>query len=150
AADIRRLIKGTLNGERGQTVLLTGHYIPELDELCDRLAVLHRGQILAVGTPAELKASVADRQVVTLRLGGWRDETREGLAALSGVLAVSLVSEDLAAETATLRVHVQATGPDLQDLLDVVRRCSAHVLFASADAPTLEDAFLALTGGEAR
>src|SRR5207244_6323193 len=56
AADIRRLIKGTLNGERGQTVLLTGHYIPELDELCDRLSVLHRRQILALGTPAEWNA----------------------------------------------------------------------------------------------
>lgn len=150
AADIRRLIKVTINGRRGQTVLLTGHYIPELDELCDRLAVLHQGRILAVGTPAELKATVADRRVVTLRVGGWRDELRAGLAALPGVLAVSLVSEDLAAETAMLRVHVHAAGPDLQDLLDAVRRRSARIVFASADAPTLEDAFLALTGGEAR
>jgi ABC-2 type transport system ATP-binding protein len=150
AFDIRRLVKTTINGERGQTVLLTGHYLPEMDELCDRLAVLHRGRILAVGTPAELKATVAERQVVTLRVGGWQDELRGALAALPGVLAVSLVSLDLAAEAATLRIHMRAAGPDLQDLLDIVRRRSAQVVFASADAPTLEDAFLALTGAEAR
>ena len=150
AADIRRLIKETINGERRQTVLLTGHYLPEMDELCDRLAVLHHGRILAVGTSAELKATVADRRVVTLRLGGWRDEVSEDLAALPGVLAVSLVALDRGAEAATLRVHVQGDAPDLQDILDVVRRHSARVAFASADPPTLEDAFLALTGGEAR
>ena len=150
ASDIRRLIKATLNGERGQTVLLTGHYIPELDLLCDRLAVLHHGHVLAVGTPSELKSAVADRRVVTLRVGGWREEARDDLAALPGVLAVSLVSLDMAAETATLRIHVRSAGPDLQDLLDVVRRRTARVVFASADEPTLEDAFLALTGGEAR
>jgi ABC-2 type transport system ATP-binding protein len=150
AADIRRLIKAAINGERGQTVLLTGHYLPEMEELCDRLAVLHRGRILTVGTPAELKATVADRRVVTLRLGGWRDELGDDLARLPGVLAVSLVALDRAAEAATLRVHVQKDGPDLQDLLDVARRRAARVVFASADPPTLEDAFLALTGGEAR
>jgi ABC-2 type transport system ATP-binding protein len=150
AADIRHLIKITINGGRGQTVLLTGHYLPELDELCDRLAVLHHGRILAVGTPAELKATVADRRVVTLRLGGWRDEVGDDLAALPGVLSVSLVALDRVAEVATLRVHIQGDSPDLLDLLDVVRRRAARVVFASTDPPTLKDAFLALTGGEAR
>jgi ABC-2 type transport system ATP-binding protein len=150
ASDVRRLIKLTINEERGQTVLLTGHYLPELDALCDRLAVLHQGRILAVGAPAALKATVADRRVVTLRLGGWRDEVGDDLAALPGVLAVSLAALDRGAEAATLRVHVRADGPDLQNLLDVARRRAARVLFASADPPTLEDAFLALTGGEAR
>jgi hypothetical protein len=74
----------------------------------------------------------------------------DDLAILPGVLAVSLVALDRGAEAATLRVHVEADGPDLQDLLDVARRRAARVLFASADPPTLEDAFLALTGGEAR
>jgi ABC-2 type transport system ATP-binding protein len=150
AADIRRLIKRTINGERRQTVLLTGHYLPEMEELCDHLAVLHHGRILAIGTPAELKATVADRRVVTLRLGGWREEVSKDLAALPRVLAVSLVALDRGAEAATLRVHVQGDTPDLQDLLDIVRRRSARVAFASADPPTLEDAFLALTGAEAR
>jgi ABC-2 type transport system ATP-binding protein len=150
AADIRHLIKATMNQQRGQTILLTCHYLPEMDELCDHLAVLHQGRILAIGTPDELKATVADRQVVTLRVGRWRDEVRDDLVALPGVLAVSLVALDLGAETATLRVHVQGESRDLQDLLDVVRRRSARVVFASVDPPTLEDAFLALTGGEAR
>jgi ABC-2 type transport system ATP-binding protein len=150
AADIRHLIKATINGKRGQTVLLTGHYLPEMDELCDRLAVLHHGRILTVGTPDELKAAVGDRRVVTLRLGGWRDEVSDNLAALPGVLEVSLVALDRGAEAATLRVHVQADGPDLQDLLDVTRRHTTRVVFASDDPPTLEDAFLTLTGSEAR
>jgi ABC-2 type transport system ATP-binding protein len=150
AADVRRLIKEKINHERGQTVLLTGHYIPELEELCDRLAVIHSGRIVAVGTPAELRATVAERRVVTLRATGWSDAVRDRVGELNGVLAVSVLAHDLAAETALAHVHCRRDEPDLQALIDALRSVGVRVVFASEEEPTLEDSFLALTGGEAR
>jgi len=49
-----------LRSDYGTTILLTTHYMEEADELCDRVAIMHLGKIAAVGTPAELKASVGE------------------------------------------------------------------------------------------
>ena len=56
--------------EAGKTVLLTTHYMFEADALCDRIAVIAKGEIVAQGTPAELKAGVADRTVVEIEVYG--------------------------------------------------------------------------------
>ncbi|HEY3365029.1 MAG TPA: ABC transporter ATP-binding protein [Symbiobacteriaceae bacterium] len=150
AADIRRLIRETINRQRGQTVLLTGHYMPELEELCDRIAIIHQGRVLAMGTVAELKQKVADRDVTTLRVAEWQEAARSELAVLPGVLGVSVAVQDPAAGTALVRVHRHRPAPGLQDILDALRRLGVRVTFASEEAPTLEDAFLHLTGGELR
>src|SRR6202046_963559 len=62
-------ILGELNGA-GQTILLTTHYMEEADELCDRLAIMDHGKILALGTPAELKRSVGAEAIVTVKAEG--------------------------------------------------------------------------------
>src|SRR5271157_3192510 len=62
-------ILGELNRE-GQTILLTTHYMEEADELCDRVAIMDHGRILALDTPAELKRSVGADTIVTVRAGG--------------------------------------------------------------------------------
>ena len=59
-------ILGELNGE-GQTILLTTHYMEEADELCDRVAIMDHGKILALDTPAELKRSVGADTIVTVK-----------------------------------------------------------------------------------
>ena len=67
-------ILGELHGE-GQTILLTTHYMEEADELCNRLAIIDRGQLLALGAPSELKRSTGADTVVTVSatgdLDGW-------------------------------------------------------------------------------
>src|SRR5271157_1438519 len=62
-------ILGELNRE-GQTILLTTHYMEEADELCDRVAIMDHGRILALDTPAELKRAVGADAIVTVRAGG--------------------------------------------------------------------------------
>src|SRR6202161_245498 len=72
-------ILGELNRE-GQTILLTTHYMEEADELCDRLAIMDHGKILALGTPAELKRSVGAEAIVTVKASGEMDELGRRLA----------------------------------------------------------------------
>ena len=58
-----------LNGE-GQTILLTTHYMEEADQLCDRVAIMDHGKILALDTPAELKQGVGADTIVTIKASG--------------------------------------------------------------------------------
>ena len=54
----------------GQTILLTTHYMEEADQLCDRVAIMDHGRILALDTPAALKRSVGAEEIVTVKAGG--------------------------------------------------------------------------------
>ena len=60
---------GELNGE-GQTIVLTTHYMEEADQLCDRVAIMDHGKILALDTPAALKHSVGADTIVTVKAAG--------------------------------------------------------------------------------
>src|SRR3954471_20749223 len=76
--------------EAGKTVLLTTHYMFEADSLCDRIAVIARGEIVAEGTPAALKANVSEGGVVEVEVFGIEDEAVERLRALEGVRSLSV------------------------------------------------------------
>jgi ABC-2 type transport system ATP-binding protein len=66
AREIRQLIKGLT--QRGKTILLTSHYMYEMEELCDRIAVVNNGEIVALGTPASLKSHSSGDSVVTIHV----------------------------------------------------------------------------------
>jgi ABC-2 type transport system ATP-binding protein len=72
-------ILGELNRE-GQTLLLTTHYMEEADQLCDRVAIMDHGKILALDTPAGLKQSVGAEQIVTVKARGDGTALAERLA----------------------------------------------------------------------
>src|SRR5436190_420943 len=92
--------------EAGKTVLLTTHYMFEADSLCDRIAVITRGEIVAEGTPAVLKSIVADKTVVEIETFGIADETIERLRRAPGVTSISVEEREQAQV-----IHVQsATG----------------------------------------
>src|SRR2546422_7654618 len=72
----------------GKTILLTTHYMFEADALCDRIAVISKGEIVAEGTPGELKSRVASGAVTEVEVYGIPDETVERLRTLEGVMSV--------------------------------------------------------------
>src|SRR5947208_12862919 len=74
----------------GKTILLTTHYMFEADALCDRIAVISKGEIVAEGTPLELKRGVAEVSVLEVEVYGVDEETIEQVRRLGGVLAVSV------------------------------------------------------------
>src|SRR5438034_4531303 len=74
----------------GKTILLTTHYMFEADALCDRIAVISKGSIVAEGTPEDLKATVAERTIVEIEAYGASADAIEALRRVPGVTAVSV------------------------------------------------------------
>ena len=125
--------------ESGKTVLLTTHYMFEADSLCDRIAVIARGEIVAEGTPQDLKSIVADKTVVEIETFGIAPETIERLRQAPGVASVSVEEREQAQV-----LHVQsAKGLELTHELLAMLDGTA-VGRVAAREPTLEDAYVAL------
>jgi ABC-2 type transport system ATP-binding protein len=141
ARDLRRTIADLVNS--GKTVLLTTHYMFEADALCDRIAVIAKGEIVGEGTPAALKAGVADGRVTEIEVFGVGEAVVERLRALDGVTAVAVEERDqkqlLVVQTTGER---ELTAPLLAELDGI------EVGRVSSREPTLEDAYVALVGGE--
>src|SRR4051812_13610015 len=94
ARELRALIASLT--EAGKTVLLTTHYMFEADALCDRIAVIARGEIVAHGTPTDLKAGVEEGAVVEVEIFGIPEGTVDRVRELDGVRAVSVEEREQA------------------------------------------------------
>jgi ABC-2 type transport system ATP-binding protein len=130
--------------DAGKTVLLTTHYMFEADTLCDRIAVIAKGQVVAEGTPSDLKRVVADRTVVEIEAYGVRDEVVERVRRTAGVSSVAVEER----EQAQVLLVQSAKGLELtQTLLGALD--GVRVGRVASREPTLEDAYVALVGEEA-
>jgi ABC-2 type transport system ATP-binding protein len=136
-------ILGELHGD-GQTILLTTHYMEEADELCNRLAIIDRGHLLALGTPGELKRSTGADTVVTVSATG-------DLDALAKVLEAEVPGAQQATRVdSTVVVEVQAQVGVLPVVFSVAERHGFDVSDLSINEPTLETVFINLTGKDLR
>jgi ABC-2 type transport system ATP-binding protein len=127
--------------QSGKTVLLTTHYMFEADELCDRIAVINKGEIVAEGTPRDLKGVVADRTVIEIETFGVSDGTVDRLRAVPGVTSVSVEER----EQAQLLLVQSAQGAELTQTL-IGTLGEVKIGRVAAREPTLEDAYVALVG----
>jgi ABC-2 type transport system ATP-binding protein len=141
--ELRQTIAGLV--QSGQTVLLTTHYMFEADTLCDRIAVIARGQIVGHGTPRELKSHVADRTVVEVEAFGIGEDAVRRLRSMPGVTSVSIEDRDQAQVLTIQSPRGLELTRELSGWLD-----GAEIGRVEAREPTLEDAYVALvTGAEA-
>ena len=121
----------------GGTVLLTTHYMDEAERLCDRVAIVDRGQVIALGTPAELISSLHAANVVEFSAEPAIPE--ESLRALPGVTEPHRRGDLWSLPVETLAETVPA-------LLALVERSGSRLASLSTHQATLEDLFVALTG----
>src|SRR5438128_275700 len=120
--------------DAGKTILMTTHYMFEADSLCDRIAVISRGEIVAEGTPAQLKSRVASGSVTEVEVYGIPEETIERLRQLEGVLAVWVEEREQAQVLSVqTRADVQLTASILAHL------DGASIGRISHREPSLED-----------
>jgi len=126
----------------GRTVILTTHYMEEAERLADRVAIVDRGRVIALGTPRELVGSLGAEQMVELQL-------REGAAGVDACRAVPGVL-DLRQDGTLLSLRVARLHQTLPALLQALRDAGAPVEELRTHAPTLEDVFVALTGRRLR
>ena len=134
---------GELHDE-GQTILLTTHYMEEADRLCERVAIMNHGRILALDTPASLKQSVGADTLVAVRTTG--DEGK--LAELLGTEIAEVTRTQVA--DGVIRLHVQGCDRLVPRLVLAAERGGFDLVDVSVAEPTLETVFINLTGKELR
>lgn len=128
----------------GRTVILTTHYMEEAERLCDRVAIVDHGKVIAIGSPRELIAGLGADQVVEVTLGDAVTATHPLIAALTAVPGVI----DCRVEGAVLSLRVTRVHDALPGLLAALRDQQVEEL--RTHAPTLEDVFVDLTGRSLR
>jgi ABC-2 type transport system ATP-binding protein len=121
----------------GRSVLLTTHYIEEAEALCDRIAILHRGRIVAAGTPDELIARSASHTRIIIRTT--QGTNPAGLATLPGVISTSVFHD-------TITLQTRETGPAIIELVRHLAATNNELLDLQVRKPSLEDVFIELTG----
>jgi ABC-2 type transport system ATP-binding protein len=134
---------GELHGE-GQTIMLTTHYMEEADRLCDRVAIMDHGRILALDTPAALKQSIGADTIVTVKAAGDLNRLAELLAAdVAGVTRTRVAGDKL-------ELHMQAGDRLVPRIVLSAERGGFDLLDVSMAEPSLETVFINLTGRELR
>jgi ABC-2 type transport system ATP-binding protein len=134
---------GELN-EDGQTIMLTTHYMEEADRLCERVAIMDHGRILALDTPAELKQTIGADTIVTVRTRG--DQTGLAEVLTSNVTGVTRTR----ATDGRLELHVQGADGLVPRIVLAAEHGGFELVDVSVAEPTLETVFINLTGRELR
>ena len=137
ARDLRATVKDLV--ERGTTVLLTTHYMLEADELCDRLAVIANGRIVAEGTSADLKKKVNTGTVLEVAVFGLPDGVAEKVRTSAHVQSVTV---DVRDQAEVLTVHAMP-GVDIAQIVLPHLEGSRFGRLITRE-PTLEDAYIEL------
>ena len=128
----------------GQTILLTTHYMEEADRLCERVAIMDHGKILALDTPAALKQSIGADTVVTVKAAGDAASLAEALERdVTGVTRARIMDGGV-------QLHVQGNDRLVPRVVAAAERAGFDLIDLSISEPSLETVFINLTGKELR
>src|SRR5688500_12588088 len=148
ARDLREHTLAWKAAAPGRTLLLTTHYMVEAEQLCDRIAIVDRGKILALGTPEELRRRVQAESIFRLELDRMpKDGGIAGIGALPGVL--SAVHADVESGPGSDRVALKVALADdsaLTSVVTAVAERGSHLVGLAKSEPSLEDVFVELDG----
>jgi ABC-2 type transport system ATP-binding protein len=130
--------------EEGQTILLTTHYMEEADALCDRVAIMDHGRILALDTPEELKRTVGADTIVTVKVIGEPAELARRLSQdLDGITRSRVVDGGV-------ELHFTGVERIVPQVVGAAESAGFPVVDLSVAEPSLENVFINLTGKELR
>jgi ABC-2 type transport system ATP-binding protein len=133
--------------QAGKTLVLTTHYMEEAEKLCDRVAIMEDGRIVALGTPAQLIGQYANEQTIGCRIDQTPDPNfnfnTEVLQNLPHVTSITATADGYKLHTSNLTTSLVA-------LLNLAEREHVIVSEITTHAPTLEDVFINLTGRKLR
>jgi ABC-2 type transport system ATP-binding protein len=131
-----------LKSEYHMTLFLTTHYLEEADSLCDRIAIIDHGQIVKIGTPDQLKASVGGDVIVV--------GVRESDPDISSDIAKIPLVKDVKKKDTDYRIKAEMGEEASPQIMDLIRSKGLHVTKISLTKPTLDEAYLELTGSNLR
>lgn len=144
ARDVRHFIKDWMRGRPERTILLTTHYMAEADELCDRLAIIDQGRVLACDTPQNLKKRLQRETVFKLKVGplGPRPNKEAMLEAVPGVRQAGVVEKNSETELSLILESDEV----LSGVLAHLSGRGSNLISLEKREPTLEDVFIDLVG----
>ncbi len=149
ARGVRELVLDWRSAAAGRTVLLTTHYMAEADELCERIAIVDRGRILAIGSPSELKRMVQRESIFRLELDRL-DGGPAAIEALPGVESAVPVRDPIdGGEGRRKTVAIDLVLEDdavLGDVVAALAPLGSHIVALRKSEPSLEDVFVELVG----
>ena len=131
-----------LRRETGMTVFVTTHYLDEADSMCDRIAIIDHGKIVASGTPNDLKDRLGG-DVVNLRTAPGAPDVTEIVRGLPGVVSVQT-------QDGTYRVKCQSGERFVPTAVEACARAGAGIVGVTVKRPSLDEVFLEFTGREFR
>jgi ABC-2 type transport system ATP-binding protein len=140
--DVRKLIRGWLDADKNRTLLLTTHYMVEAEELCDRVAIINKGKVLACDTPANLKRKLQRDAIFEV-------ET----SPLNGLTPSKLEEQPEVRKAASTQIEggaklelILAEESALANVINVLTQKNIKVMRLTKREPTLEDVFMDLVG----
>ncbi|MDA4123489.1 MAG: ATP-binding cassette domain-containing protein [Thaumarchaeota archaeon] len=128
----------TLKEEYRMTIFLTTHYLEEADSLCDRIAIIDHGHIVKIGTPTQLKEGVGG-DVIVVGVKETEPDMSEQISKVSLVREVKRTGNDY-------RIKTELGEEATPQIMDIIRSNGLHVTKISLTKPTLDEAYLELTG----
>jgi ABC-2 type transport system ATP-binding protein len=140
--DARRYVRRWIDEDRTRTVLLTTHYMVEADELCDRVAIINAGRVLACDTPSNLKRRLQREPIFHLETTRLADGDGAVLAALPGVRKASERATDGGSVVELILQEERVLGP----VIGLLESQGVGLVTLSKREPTLEDVFVDLVG----
>ena len=146
ALDIRRKILELK--KEGKTIFLTTHIMQEAEELCDTVAIIDEGRIVAIGSPEELKATLKGMSAVEVDLvGGHIEEIASLIENIEGVRKVAWnVESSEKGHIIRLRTICDSPKEALPQIINILLDNGARIYYIKPEEPTLEDVFLHYTG----
>ena len=137
-AELLDVIAG-LRDRMQMTILLTTHYLDEAERLCDRIAIIHEGTIVALDAPAALRAELGDK-IVELRAA------ENPQFALNELRSLEIAGDDAFDVGATITIPLRDRNP--ADVIAAIDAAGVRTTAITSRTPTLDDVYLRLTGGQ--
>jgi ABC-2 type transport system ATP-binding protein len=146
--DVRKLIREWMDADKNRTLLLTTHYMVEAEELCDRVAIINKGRVLACDTPANLKHNLQRDAIFEIEIG-----KGEGVSTLHGLTDAFLKEHAEVKKAALTEVEggaklelVLTEEAALASVINILTQKNIKVQRLTKREPTLEDVFMDLVG----
>ncbi len=129
--------------QEGATIIYTSHYMEEVEQLCDRIAIMDKGRVIASGTQEELRSMISMGEKITAEIGSLSDKHISNIKELSNVSSVSYKNK-------LLVVKYNKGKNNLTNLLEYLNNNEIVITRIFSELPSLNDVFLEITGKELR
>jgi ABC-2 type transport system ATP-binding protein len=145
AREIREFVKVEMNKANGQTIIMTTHYLEEASLLCDRVAILHGGQIRACDTPSALKSTYVPDRILEVRATNYTEEIGQRLREKCGLQELLETFEDIMTGQVRLRPKWPESSEALDHFCEELKAEGAVITAIHRVTPTLDDVYFYIT-----